>query len=55
MKNNMVYTIVWEIKRSGRVRDFCTLDKQEYEEVLKNIINNNRYELLEHYELELVK
>ena len=55
MKNNMFYTIVWEIKRTGRVRDFVTFDKQEYEEVLKNIENSNRYKLLEHYKLELVK
>ena len=55
MKNNWVYVISWEIKRSGRVREFTTLDEQEYKEVLKNIINSNRYELLEHYVLELVK
>lgn len=52
---NTIYIINWEIIRSGKIREFSTLDKQEYEEVLKNINNNNRYKLVEHYELELVK
>ena len=55
MLTDYIYIISWEIKRSGRVREFTTLDEQEYKEVLKNIINSNRYELLEHYVLELVK
>lgn len=27
MKNNWMYVIVWEIKRTGKVKELSTLDK----------------------------
>ena len=37
MMCDYIYIINWEILRSGKVREFTTLNKEEYEEVLKNI------------------
>ena len=48
-----IYIINWEILKSGKVREFTTFDFEEYEEVKKNIINSNRYKLIEFYALEL--
>ncbi|MBQ8472846.1 MAG: hypothetical protein IJ501_05030 [Bacilli bacterium] len=56
MENNWVYIIVWEIKRSGRVRDFTTLDKQEYQNFKEYLINKaDKFEIIEDYVLELVE
>ena len=53
MMTDYIYIINWEILKSGKVREFSTLDKEEYEEVLKNIIKSNKYKLLEAYKLDL--
>lgn len=56
MKYNMVYIITWEIKRSGRIRELSTLDKVEYECFLEYLKEHQHlFEILENYELELVK
>ena len=52
---NTIYIINWEIKRSGKVREFSTFDEEEFREVLKNIENSDRYELIEFYKMDLVK
>ena len=53
MLTDYIYIISWEILRSGRVREFTTIDREEYEEVLNNIIKSNKYKLLEAYKIDL--
>ena len=55
MMCNYVYIINWEILRSGKVREKVFLDKEEYKEFLKKIIENKNYKLLESYKLDLIE
>lgn len=51
-----VHILVWEIKRSGRIREFSTLDKQEYQDFKEYLASKaDRFEILEDYVLELVE
>ncbi len=50
---DLVYIINWEIVRSGRIREKCFLEKEEFEDFLKVIIESKEYKLLEAYKLDL--
>ena len=54
MKNNWIYLITWEVKRTGRIKELSTLDKIEYEcfvEYLKE--HEHLFEIIENYVLEV--
>lgn len=56
MRNNWIYIINWEIKRSGRIRELSTLNKVEYECFLEYLKEHEHlFEILENYVLELVE
>ena len=54
MKNNWIYIINWEVKRTGEVKELSTLDEIEYEcfaEYLKE--HEHLFEIIENYVLEV--
>lgn len=54
MENNWIYIIVWEVKRTGRVKELTTLDKVEYECFLEYLKEHaHLFEILENYVLEV--
>lgn len=53
MMCDYIYIVNWEIIRSGRVREFTTLDKEEFDVFVSNIIKSSKYKLLEAYKLDL--
>ena len=55
MMCDYIYIINWEIVRSGKVREKTFINKKEYEEFLKKIIENKNYKLLESYKLDLIE
>ena len=52
---NTIYTVIWEILRSGRLREFTTFDYEEYRNKINAIENNNRYKIIEFYAMELIE
>ena len=53
MMCDYIYIINWEIVRSGKVREKAFLDKEEYEDFLKVILESKEFKLLESYKLDL--
>ena len=54
MKNNWMYIIVWEIKRTGKVKELSTLDKVKhgcFSEYLKE--HEHLFKIIENYVLEV--
>ena len=48
-----IYIVDWEMVESGKVREKTFLDKKEFDEFIKVILESKRYKLLEAYKLDL--
>ncbi len=53
MMNDYMYIISWEIVKSGKVMEKSFLNKEEYENFKKQLLNDSKYKVLEFYVLDL--
>lgn len=54
MKNNWIFIIAWEVKRTGEIKELSTLDKIEYECFLEYLKEHEYlFEIIENYVLEV--